>query len=243
MTVQRPDPERDTVAVTKATTELLEAVSALSPDALAEPSLLPGWTRGHVLAHVARNADALVNLLTWAITGVETPMYGAGDARDRAIGEGADRPLADHLADLRESADRFARTAAEVPPAGWAVQVTGRTGLVFAAAEIPWRRLVELRLHHVDLGIGTTCGDLPADFAARELEWLIDRLSGHEGIAAVRLHDTAAGLKWTIGAATEPDLTVSGDTAALLAWVAGRGTGDGLSASPQRPLPVLPPLG
>jgi maleylpyruvate isomerase len=243
VTVQRPDPERDTAAVAHATDELLAAVAGLSADALAEPSRLPGWTRGHVLAHVARNADALVNLLTWAITGDETPMYGPGDARDRAISEGAERPLDDHLADLRESAERFARTAAEVPPAGWAVQVTGRTGRVFAAAEIPWRRLVELRLHHVDLGIGTGCDDLPADFAARELAWIVDGLTGHEGIAAVRLHDTAAGQKWTIGAAAEPDLTVSGGTGALLAWVSGRSDGDGLSVSPDRPLPVLPPLG
>jgi maleylpyruvate isomerase len=39
------------------------------------PSLLPGWSRRTVIAHVARNADALCNLLTWARTGVETPMY------------------------------------------------------------------------------------------------------------------------------------------------------------------------
>lgn len=242
MTVQRPDPERDTAAVAQATEELLRAAGALDAQALAEPSLLPGWTRGHVLAHLARNADALVNLLTWARTGEEVAMYAPGDARDRAIEEGAGRPLADQLADLRESADRFAQAVAAMPPAAWAVQVAGRTGRVFAAAEIPWRRLIELRLHHVDLGIGLDCTGLPADFAARELAWLVDGLTGHEGIAAVHLHDTVSGEKWTIGAAAEPEVTVTGATGQLLAWVAGRSSGEDLAVTPQRPLPVLPPL-
>ena len=51
------------------------ALGRLVPEDFAGPSLLPGWTRAHVLAHVAGNADALVNLLTWARTGEETPMY------------------------------------------------------------------------------------------------------------------------------------------------------------------------
>ena len=53
------------------------------------PSLLPGWDRRHVVAHVARNADALVNLMTWARTGEETPMYPSVEARDAGIAEAA----------------------------------------------------------------------------------------------------------------------------------------------------------
>jgi maleylpyruvate isomerase len=243
VTVQRPDPERDTAAVADATDELIQAASALSAAELAEPSLLPGWTRGHVLAHLAGNADGFVNLLTWARTGEETPMYGEGDARDRAIEEGAARPPEEQLAALRESAERFAQAVAQLPPAGWAAQVVLRSGRVIAAAEIPWRRLVEVRLHHVDLGIGTGCGDLPADFAARELACIADGLTGHEGVASVRLQDTADGSEWTIGAAAEPEIEVSGATGPLLAWLSGRGTGEDLSVTPERPLPVLPPLG
>ncbi|MEV6009214.1 maleylpyruvate isomerase family mycothiol-dependent enzyme [Streptomyces sp. NPDC051976] len=243
MTVQRPDPAADTAAVHDATAQLLDAVAALSDAALAEPSLLPGWTRGHLLAHLARNADSLVNLLTWARTGDETPQYASGEARDREIEEGAGRPLDAQLADLRATARRWAEAAEQVPPPAWAAQVAMRSGRVIAAAEIPWRRLVEVRLHHVDLGIGYTTADLPADFAGRELALLADGLVGHEGVAAVRLRDTDSGAGWDIGAADAPDLTVSGPTRALLCWLSGRGPGDGLTASPDGPLPVLPPLG
>ncbi|WP_327291660.1 maleylpyruvate isomerase family mycothiol-dependent enzyme [Streptomyces sp. NBC_01198] len=244
MTVQRPDPDRDAADVAEATEQLLDAAAKLSAEDLAGPSLLPGWSRGHVLCHVARNADALGNLLTWAETGEETPMYADPAARDRDIEAGAGRTPAEHLADLRESADRFAAAVAALPPAAWATQVAMRSGRVIAAAEIPWRRLIEVRLHLVDLDAGHTADDLPAGFADRELAWVVDGLTAHEGVAPVRLRDTGSGTTWDLGAAAEPELTVSGPSRALLAWLSGRGSGDGLDVEPAgRPLPVLPPLG
>ncbi|SHL81059.1 maleylpyruvate isomerase family mycothiol-dependent enzyme [Actinacidiphila paucisporea] len=244
MTVQRPDPDRDAADVAEATGQLLDAVAELSAEDLAAPSLLPGWTRGHVLSHVARNADAMVNLLTWARTGEETPMYADAATRDRDIEAGAGRPPAEQLDDLRESADRFAAAVAALPPAAWAAQVAMRSGRVIAAAEIPWRRLIEVRMHHVDLDAGHTAADLPAGFADRELSWIIGDLAAHEGVAPVRLLDTGADLSWDLGAAERPELTVSGPTPALLAWVSGRSHGDGLDVRPEgHPLPALPPLG
>ena len=107
MTVQRPDPERDAAEAAAATEQLIDSAAGLSAEDLAAPSLLPGWTRGHILAHVARNADALVNLLEWARTGEETPMYPDAATRDRDIEAGAPRSLEEHLEDLRDSAARF----------------------------------------------------------------------------------------------------------------------------------------
>ncbi|MEU3463205.1 maleylpyruvate isomerase family mycothiol-dependent enzyme [Streptomyces sp. NPDC006733] len=242
MSVQRPDPARDAATLSAATERLIDSVAALPATAVAEPSLLPGWTRGHVLAHLARNADALRNLLTWARTGEETPMYPDGEVRDKEIDDGAGRPLAEHVDDLRSSAERFALAAAEISPQAWAAQVRMRSGKVIAAAEVPWRRLVEVHFHHVDLGIGYGFDDLPAEFTGRQLDALLDGLSGHEGVAAVRVRDTGSGATWDLGAATEPELTVSGTGNALLAWVGGRAKGEGLTTDPDLPLPVLPPL-
>ncbi|MYW05496.1 maleylpyruvate isomerase N-terminal domain-containing protein, partial [Streptomyces sp. SID3343] len=58
-----------------------DRVAELPEDAFGGPSALPGWSRAQLVAHVARNADALANLAAWARTGVETPMY--ADARER----------------------------------------------------------------------------------------------------------------------------------------------------------------
>ena len=46
-----------------------------------QPSLLPGWTRGHVLSHLARNADAMVRALAGAARGERIPMYDSEDVR------------------------------------------------------------------------------------------------------------------------------------------------------------------
>src|SRR6266852_6810720 len=102
-----------------ATDRLLATATALSDAQAREPSLLPGWSRGHVLTHIARNADGMRNLLIWARTGVPTPMYPSRQARNDAIEAGAGRPAADLLADLHESAAAFAAEAAGMPERGW----------------------------------------------------------------------------------------------------------------------------
>src|SRR5215467_5296875 len=93
--------------IAEAHSRLIESASALSDDQLREPSLLPGWSRGHVLAHVARNADGLANLLTWARTGIETPQYSSWEARDAQIDEGSGQPADEICADLLRSSENF----------------------------------------------------------------------------------------------------------------------------------------
>src|SRR5688500_13026045 len=78
-------------AAKQVTVQLTDVVEGLDDIAMKRPSLLPGWSRGHVLTHLARNADALVNLLTWARTGVEHPMYTSRADRDADIEEGSCR--------------------------------------------------------------------------------------------------------------------------------------------------------
>ncbi|HEX2301338.1 MAG TPA: maleylpyruvate isomerase N-terminal domain-containing protein, partial [Pseudonocardiaceae bacterium] len=85
---------------------LEQAVAGL--DELSGPSRLPGWTRGHVVTHLARNAEGLTRLLTWARTGVETPMYPSREARAADIEAGAGRPPAEQLDDLCRTAAAFA---------------------------------------------------------------------------------------------------------------------------------------
>ena len=83
---------------------LEQAVGAsLSDESVGEPSGLPGWTRGHVLTHLSRNADALVNLLTWARTGVPIPMYSSSDQRNSDIEAGSRRGLGAQLDDVADT--------------------------------------------------------------------------------------------------------------------------------------------
>ncbi|MEU7133734.1 maleylpyruvate isomerase family mycothiol-dependent enzyme [Streptomyces sp. NPDC046261] len=226
------DHVHDLTAVREATDRLLGAVDKLDNAAVAGPSRLPGWTRGHLLAHLARNADALVNVLEGR------PMYVSAEARDADIERDATRTLDAHLADLRESAARFQRAADA--PADWNRTVTLRNGVTDLAARVPFRRLIEVELHHVDLGIGYEPADLSAEFTAREIEFLTERFSGHPDVPALRLTATGGG-HWSTGRAEGEPLHVTGTATALLCWLAGRGDAPEIETGGE-PLPVLPPL-
>src|SRR5689334_20470049 len=126
------DHARDLASVQDATERLLSAAAELDNAAVAEQSRLPGWTLGHVLAHLARNADALVNVLRGR------PMYASAEARDADIERDAPRSLDVQLADLRESAARLQQAGAA--PADWSRTVELRNGVTDVAARVPFRR-------------------------------------------------------------------------------------------------------
>ena len=155
--------------VDDATRRLLKTAGALTDEDIGAPSLLPGWTRGHVLNHVARNAEALRNLLSWARTGVVTPAYSSQQARDDAIEAGAARPAAELAADITRTAAEFGAEAATLDRRAWEVRVHLLDGREFPAALVLTRRLVEVELHHTDLGCGYRRADWPAAFAAMDL--------------------------------------------------------------------------
>ncbi|MGW3951727.1 maleylpyruvate isomerase family mycothiol-dependent enzyme [Streptomyces sp. NPDC004752] len=227
------DHARDLASVRTASDRLLIAVAALDNAAVTESSRLPGWTRGHVLAHLARNADALVNILEGR------PMYASAEARDADIERDAPRPLDVQLADLRDSAARLQNMGAA--PVDWARQVELRNGVVDSASRLPFRRWVEVELHHVDLGIGYELEDLPAEFVAREIDFLAERFRGHRDVPATRLTDDE-GRTWTTGGGADGDpIAVEGPAADLLGWLAGRRDGSALRAA-GGPLPTLPVL-
>ncbi|MEV4785292.1 maleylpyruvate isomerase family mycothiol-dependent enzyme [Streptomyces tuirus] len=227
------DHAHDLASVRDATERLLTAVGALDNASVTHPSRLPGWSRGHVLAHLARNADALVNVLEGR------PMYVSGEARDADIERDAPRGLDAQLADLSESAARFQK--AGDTPADWTRTVELRNGVTDSASRVPFRRWIEVELHHVDLGIGYELEDLPADFTERETDFLADRFSGHPDVPPTRLTDGTRA--WRTGREAEgaPEVTVTGSPADLLGWLAGRRTGAALAVD-GGPLPALPPL-
>ncbi|MFI5637056.1 maleylpyruvate isomerase family mycothiol-dependent enzyme [Streptomyces goshikiensis] len=227
------DHVHDLRSVREASERLLIDVAKLDNAALAGESHLPGWTRGHVLAHVARNADALVNVLEGR------PMYESGEARDSDIERDAPRPLEVQLADVREAGERF--LAQEGAEQDWSRTVELRGGVTDLASNVPFRRLVEIELHHVDLNVGYALEDLPDEFTGREIDFLADRWSGRPEVPPTALV-AADGRSWRTGSAGDPAVTVSGTAAGLLAWLAGRGDKGASLTTAGGPLPALPPL-
>ena len=153
-----------------ATQRLLDSARVIEDADLRAPSLLPGWTRAHVLAHLARGADALRNLLIGVRTGEPRPAYASAEARDAGIERGASQPRADLLEHVAAAAMALRTVSRQLPDEAWRAEVTPVPGLdPFPATELLVRRLVEVELHHCDLGAGYTAADWPDAFAIMRL--------------------------------------------------------------------------
>jgi len=238
------DLDRELAEIATATEHLLATARRFSDSDAAAPSLLPGWTRGHVLTHVARNADSLCNLLTWAATGVETPQYSGAEAREADIEAGAQRAPEILAEDVRRSAARFAEAARSVPAGNWTATVRTLRGTSIPASRILWQRLKEVQIHHVDLDGDYTPAHWPPAFVTRALDEVCGHFDARRDVPALRLYADDTGRRFAIHGrgivGHEPIPTVTGPEPALLAWLIGRTDGDGLLITPHGPLPDLP---
>ncbi|GAA3832717.1 maleylpyruvate isomerase family mycothiol-dependent enzyme [Streptomyces coacervatus] len=216
---------------------LEQTVDALPLTAVAEPSALPGWTRGHLLTHLARNADALVNLLTWARTGIRTPMYASPEQRGADIEAGAGRPLAEQRTDVRESAARFRKAAEALTDDAWSATVVSGQGREIPASQVPWLRAREVWIHLVDLDVGVGMETLPPDLAWALVQdvagWMSARIG--EGVGAQL---TADGFGTVALGTPSSGVTVSGPPYALATWLTGRDGSEELHVTGE--LPVIP---
>jgi maleylpyruvate isomerase len=197
------------------------------------PSLCAGWTRGHVLSHVARNADGLTALVRSAVDGTGETMYPSAQVRDDEIDAGADRPLDELVADIERTA---AELAAQLPRlraehAGTRLERTPGAFLI-PAGRIPFMRLRELVFHHVDLDAGFGFADVQPEVVRMLVAHEVQGLRDGDVVPDLTLR-TPEGEEWTTGLGTA---SVTGSAAALLGWL-GRGLTGAVAGDP---LPGLP---
>jgi maleylpyruvate isomerase len=152
-----------------ATQRLLSTARVIPEADLRAPSLLPGWTRAYVLAHVARGADAMRQLLIGARDGQERPAFASAGDWATATEQAAGQQPADLAADVAASAMAWRTVAGQLSEQAWRFQVMGPGATPFPAGQLLTRRLVEVELHHCDLGLGYGPADWSEAFAAMDL--------------------------------------------------------------------------
>ncbi len=217
-----------------ATTRYLAALTALDSSTARAPSVLPGWTRAHVVGHLARNADGLANLLVAARTGEDVPMYSSQQQRDADIERTAGLPWPELLDDAQRSARRWAAAAEALPDDRLDAPVRRTPGAEpFPVRRVGVLRRTEVEVHHADLGTGYTARDWPPDFVDALMRRR-DRELREAGVGLSLVADDL-GRTWRTG----PGPTVRGQAADLLWWLLGRGGGEGLVCSDA----TLPDLG
>ncbi|GAA1747009.1 maleylpyruvate isomerase family mycothiol-dependent enzyme [Kocuria aegyptia] len=211
--------------VRRGTANWTRKVNELTDDELDGPSLLPGWSRRHVIAHVGYNARALTRLVQWATTGVETPMYSSPDARNAEIAYGATLParalrhLNDHAAVSLNVEWR------DTPEEAWHHEVRTAQGRTVPATETVWMRNREVWLHAVDLDNGARFSDVPREVLTRLLREVVGSWAAKDTDPGLRIQVTDAPELGELGAGAHQDagIPVRGDLPAVAQWATGRG--------------------
>ncbi len=214
-----------------ATARLLNTVDGLTDSRWSEPSLLPGWTRAHVVAHLALNAEGLARAAGGVTSGGRVPMYDSNESRDEDIDKLATGSPTELRERLATGCRGFTGAVAELTPERLDTMVE-RTpgGPTFPARDLVDMRWREVEIHHADLDAGYSPADWSADFADHLLPlaaW--DRGTEHDLVLRTPDGEVAVGA----GTGT----AISGTAADLAWWLVGRGHGDGLSGE----VPTLGP--
>lgn len=215
---------------------LARTVDGLSDDQYAQPSQLPGWTRAHVLAHLALNAEALAAVLDGARGGRPVPMYASPERRDTDIAGLAATDPAALRTRLLASTARFAEALAAMGDGDWAGTFDRTPGQrTTRVRDVPLMRVREVEIHHADLGCAYAAGDWPPEFCAVLLDSL--RTFAHSHPFTVRPDDLPGTWRYgaEAGAGTDPGEdavgpVVTGTAAALGWWLTGRGGGEDLTS-------------
>jgi maleylpyruvate isomerase len=238
MSSQTERPEQSLEWVADGTRRLLGALAKLADAELDEATLLPGWKRRHLLAHVANNASALRNLVHWALTGEERPMYASNEQREADIEAGAAAPAGELRELVAATAAALWADLDAMPDEAWSARIRTAQGVNRSAAEIPWMRVREVYVHAVDLDAGIAFTDLPASFLAALLDDIANRRSAAGPGPALSLAAVDTGGWWAVGGPGAP-VAVEAPLAVLTAWLAGRPVA-GLLDTSGAPVPALP---
>ncbi|MGA5327918.1 maleylpyruvate isomerase family mycothiol-dependent enzyme [Streptomyces griseoincarnatus] len=189
-------------------------VAGLSDQQVAEASALPGWSRGHVLAHLTDNARMFARLARHALRGELVAGYDGGvDERNAIIEATAGRSAAEHRAQLSAHTAGLEASWACATDVDWSRPVTFRNADLAATVFARWR---EAWIHMVDLQLGVRPDDWPEDLAAHAIDFLFSRLP-----AGTHVRAEDVGRQWS-GGDGPPVTMVTGGVRDLAAWLAGR---------------------
>lgn len=177
---------------------LLGSLEPLTDDDLRAPSLLPRYSRAHLVTHIANKARAHALLFDGAAVGEVRTIHPAGYDPDVAAAAGADRSAAELRSELARAFELVEVAWAALDDALW-----GRQGVMLAGprtmVEVAGHHLRDVEVHHVDLDIGHRPSDWPAVLVDGELPKRLQALPDRSGHAEL--------LAWLLGRAPAPELT------------------------------------
>ena len=166
------DPARCSTTSSESTHSLQRSIAGLTDEQARGPSLLPGWTRGHVVdPHRPQRRRADQPLRPGPGPASRRRCTPAARSATPTIEAQSGRPAAELVEDVEIAHERFMAAAAR---AGRVALAGARSAGVRPDATarrtvVPWLRRMEVEVHHVDLDLDYTLAHWPEDFVERLL--------------------------------------------------------------------------
>jgi maleylpyruvate isomerase len=219
--------------------DLLAATAGLDDAALAAPSVLPGWNRAFVLAHVEGVARAMARQLDYASRGDTIEFYDDGfDGRNRDIERRAQRPAGEQLRSLTEAVDAVVARFDSLTGTQWDARIAYRNGTVRDGGLALLRELV---IHASDLDTGRTSLDWDSTFCHYLFGFLSARVPDGTALKLQALGEQPRTLS-NGSSAPARTIVVTGLLQDIAAWLAGRKPLGGLNATAAADGVALPEL-
>ena len=202
--IDRRELSDDIAGVIASQATLVGHLRSLDPVDPSVASRLPDWTVGHVLTHIARNADGILSCLAG------DPQYPHGrEGRNADIEAGSTRSWDALVDDVEATATAVGQAVASRDDwSGEAATLGGPRPM----AMVPFLRQREVEIHHTDLGLGYGFDDLPSRYLRKEL----------------RLMEMLYRANRPMGLTALPEAALRLPPPTRLAWMMGRTAIDGL---------------
>jgi len=215
-----PDTDHHYTHLVEAGQRLVRSVDRLSGDDWEEPSLLPGWSRAHVAAHLALNGEALAGVLRGEVDRESVPMYESQERRDGDIDELAAADRVEIRERLLASTVTVPEAVQALPPDLWSGRFERtRGGSTLPLRAVPLMRVREIEIHHVDLDVGYSVDAWPRHFAEELVDGMVKRVEPEEGFVVRPLDSDRT---WDVGSPADDAVVVTGPVAHVAWWLTGR---------------------
>ena len=207
--VDNREVRRDIEACAASHASLVAHLASLDPVDPGRASVLPDWTVGHVLTHIARNADSIVSMLA----GREQYPHGT-EGRNADIETGAQRACCELVDDVTASASSLEGRFGD-DDIDWAGRASTRGG-DRPTAMLPLLRQREVEVHRADLDLGYGFADMPNDYVRKDLRLMGMLWKARKPMGMTPLPDAALALPpairlgWMMGRIEIDDLPPAG---------------------------------
>jgi uncharacterized protein (TIGR03083 family) len=187
---------------------LLQALDGITDEQCRQPSMLGGWSRGHVLSHLANNAYSHVRMFEAASSGEETEQYEGGkptrDAQIEAWSNLGANELVNHVRASIYALEGAWASATPTTWTGFGIKSHAGGGRV-AITDLMLMRWCETEVHHADLNLNYSFENWDATFVRFELERQLMIWNSRKSMGLTVLPEAAAKLSpnhrlaWLLG--------------------------------------------